>query len=160
MIETHHERGLTSTAKRIIEDVLYITIATVDDQGQPWNTPVYAAYDDDFNFYWTSWKDNQHSRNIRKNWQVFLVIYDSTAPEDTGEGVYCKAISTELTNPDEIEHALRLLWERAGKRRPEPHEVLGDYPRRVYRASPTEVWVNGDGEVNGHYVDIRVEVDL
>jgi general stress protein 26 len=78
------------TAKEIIEKIQYITIATVSKDGEPWNTPVYSAYDEDYNFYWISWKENQHSKNIAENNQVFSVIYDSTVPEGTGEGVYIR----------------------------------------------------------------------
>ncbi len=47
----------------------------------PWNSPVYSAFDKDYNFYWASWKENQHSKNIKENEKVFVVIYDSTVPE-------------------------------------------------------------------------------
>ena len=41
-----------------------------------------------------------------------------------------------------------------------PNEFLKDYPRRVYKAVPEKVWINSDGEVNGNFIDIRLEVDL
>jgi general stress protein 26 len=71
---------LSERAKEIISKILYITIATVTPEGKPWNSPVYSAFDEDYNFYWNSWKENQHSKNIERNNDIFIVIYDSTLP--------------------------------------------------------------------------------
>lgn len=149
-------------AKEIISKIIYITIATASKDGQPWNTPVYSAFDENFNFYWSSWKENQHSKNIAENNNVFIVIYDSTVPEGTGEGVYVKAKAYPLSNEGEIRQALALLYTRKNqnpeKRKPE--EFLGDNPRRVYKAIPEKFWMNGDGDINGRFVDTRVEINL
>ena len=147
-------------AKAIIEKIIYITIATVSKDGKPWNTPVYSAYDEKFNFFWASWKENEHSKNVRNNSEVFLVIYDSTTLEGTGEGVYVKAKAFELNDPKEIEHALKYLYGRKNKTPRKAEEFLGDYPRRVYKAVPEKFWINSDGEVNGNFVDTRIEVSL
>jgi Pyridoxamine 5'-phosphate oxidase len=80
--------GGTGASSRETWASIYITIATADSNGQPWNTPLYAAYDEHYNFYWASWTESVHSRNIRQNPAVFLVVYDSTVPEGTGEGIY------------------------------------------------------------------------
>ena len=62
-------------ARKIIEKILYITIATSSKGGAPWNSPVYSAFDEDYNFFWASWKENQHSKNIRENNQVFIAFF-------------------------------------------------------------------------------------
>lgn len=62
-------------AKEIIEKIPYITIASVQDDGLPWNAPVfaaYAAYDETYNFYWGTAAGNQKSKNIKANNNVFL----------------------------------------------------------------------------------------
>lgn len=147
-------------AKTIIAKIIYITIATVSKDSKPWNTPVYSAHDEKFNFFWASWKENEHSKNVQNNGDVFLVIYDSTAPEGTGEGVYVKAKAYELTDQKEIEHAMKYLYGRKNKTPRKVDEFLGDYPRRVYKAVPEKFWLNTDGDINGNYVDKRIEVDL
>lgn len=147
-------------AKAIIAKIIYITIATVSKDGKPWNTPVYSAYDEKFNFFWASWKENEHSKNIHDNDDVFLVIYDSTVPEGTGEGVYVKAKAYELNDPKEIEHAMKYLYGRKNKTPRKIGEFLGDYPRRIYKAVPEKFWLNTDGEVSGNYVDKRIEIKL
>lgn len=157
------EAQLAQRAKEIIQKILYITIATVNNTGQPWNSPVYSAFDEDYNFYWASDVKNQHSENIAQNNKIFLVIFDSTAKEGTGEGVYILAKAHQLTAEDEIRKALSYLDGRVGKTK-DPvtrvFEFMGDMPRRVYKAVPEKVWMNADGEVNGHYVDKRIEIDL
>lgn len=153
--------SMLKKAQNIIEKILYITIATSSKDGTPWNTPVYSAYDKKYNFYWASWKKSQHSKNIRENNQVFLVIYDSTVPEGTGEGVYIKAKVYMLTEEKEISHALSYLDGRVNKKKnlkTRTAQFQGDKPRRVYKAVPEKVWMNTEGEINGEYVDKRVEI--
>lgn len=150
-------------ARKIIEKISYITIATSSKDGRPWNSPVYCAFDEDYNFFWASWKKNQHSKNIRDNNQVFIVIYDSTVPEGTGEGVYIQGKAYEVNNEREIKHALSYLDGRVNKKKDPKTRVAefqGNKPRRVYKAVPEKVWVNGEGDIGGEYVDKRVEVDL
>lgn len=148
----------TDDAATIIRRIKYITIATAAPDGQPWNTPVYSAFDSDYNFFWASDREGQHSRNIRENPRIFLAIYDSTVPEGTGRGVYIQATAQELTEPDAIRHALECLDGRVGKPAHTVDAFLNDMPRRVYQATPQRAWINGDGERNGHFIDIRTDI--
>ena|SRR3989344_6577418 len=157
---TMSDTSLANKAKGIISKILYITIATSTKDGVPWNSPVYSTYDKDYNFFCASDQNGQHSKNIRENNQVFLVIYDSTVPEGAGEGVYIKAKAYELADEKEIEDALSFLDGRVGKKPHSPKQFLGDKPRRVYKAVPEKFWVNDDGEINGNYIDVRIEVKL
>lgn len=153
---------LSKRAKQIINEIIYITVATSSKNGQPWNSPVYSAYDENYNFYWASWKENQHSKNIAANNRIFIVIYDSKAPEGTGEGVYVQAKAYMLTKKEEVARALGYLDGRVGKKKNPKTRVaqfLGDKPRRIYKAVPEKFWVNGEGDVNGEYIDVRTEVD-
>ncbi len=150
----------TETARAIIANNIYITIATVSAGGEPWNTPVSTAHDEDFNFFWISAKDSQHSQNIRDRGSVFAVIFDSTAAEGTGTGVFMQASAYELNDPVEMAHALKCLSDRKQKIVGTIEQFLGDYPRRIYTAVPSRCWINGDSTINGHFVDRRIEVDL
>jgi hypothetical protein len=71
-------------ARSILDRLYYATLSTVDPNGNPWNSPVYCAY----NVYWGSHVESQHSQNIRANGKVFIVVYDSTVQPGDGEGVY------------------------------------------------------------------------
>lgn len=152
---------LSNRAKDIISKILYITIATTSKKGIPWNTPVYSSFDENYNFYWISWRKNQHSRNIKENSQIFIVIYDSTAKEGQGHGVYIKAKAIELDKPTEIEYALNHLDGRINKLgRHQVFQFQGNKPRRIYKAVPEKVWVNVDIRINGEFVDDRIEIKL
>src|SRR5712664_4042236 len=103
------ENSNVQKARRIIAKILYITIASTSKDGTPWNSPVYSAFDENYNFYWASDQNGQHSKNIAENNKVFIVIYDSTVPEGMGEGVYMQAKAYMLTDPNEIKDALKYL---------------------------------------------------
>lgn len=89
-----------------------------------------------------------------------MVIYDSTVPEGTGFWVYMKGKAHELglKHSLEIMKALKLLYQRKNKKPRTLQEFLGMFPRRVYKFVPNQVWVNGDGKINGNYIDGRVEI--
>jgi general stress protein 26 len=149
--------AMKDKVKEITDKIVYATIATVDKNGQPWNSPVWSFHDDGYTYYWCSWKENQHSKNVRDNGKVFIVVYDSTVPEGTGEGVYFQANALEVNEPREIEEIL----EKRSKHKPSNREVKefqGEYPRRWYKAVPEKIWLNDNGNVNGNFVDIRREV--
>ena len=147
-------------AKEIIKKICYITITSVDEDGMPWNAPVFCAYDEDYNFYWGSARNSQKSKNIKTNKNIFLAIYDSTIAPGKGEGVYIKAVATELNDPREIEIAHKLLQDRHNGTFWKLEKLIGDAPVRIYKAAPQKVWINGEGEENGCYIDTRIEVDL
>ena len=148
-------------AKEIIEKMIHITIATCDENGQPWNTPVYAAYDEEYNFYWTSAKDNQHSENIRGNSKVFIVVYDSTGEIGDKTGVYVLAEARELEDPDEIAKARSYTQRRKGENPDGYENFVGDKLRRVYKATSKQFWINNAVFKGGDFLkDFRVEVKL
>jgi len=89
--------GNEESAKAILSQVLYITLATVGPDGLPWNTPVYAAFDEEYQFFWVSASQVRHSQNIKATHRVAIVVYDSTAPAGTGKGVYIEARADEVT---------------------------------------------------------------
>lgn len=145
-------------AQAIIDDIRYMAIATVNENGDPWNTPV-ARYhfDDDYTLYWASWTENQHSKNIRNNGKVFIVVYDSTpSTGQPSQGVYIQALAEEVTAENEAMEAAKVF-------RNDPYnpsdgkEYLDEKPRRIYKAIPQKIWINDDDNVNDNFVDIRVE---
>lgn len=152
---------LVQKAKEIIEKIIYINLATASNNGEPWNTPIVAAFDREYHFYWRSAKDAIHSRNISANSKVFITIYDPAQKEwNLRKAVYLQATAVELSNEDEINKALLLIDKRSGKSFGEADTFLNKYPRRVYKATAEKVWMNSDGEVDGHFVDKRIEIKL
>lgn len=150
-------------AAEIINQIQYITIASVSADGKPWNSPVYSAFDKDLNFYWASDKDSQHSTNLLANGEAFIVIYDSTVPEGTGKGVYIQARVRMLTDEAEALAALRVLDARVGKIKERDFQKFSsEAPLRVFQATPEKIWMNADAkdENNNYIKDTRVELPL
>lgn len=153
-------KKLIKTAVSTIKKIEYINIATITPEGLPWNTPVYTAFDKDINFYWLSYKKNQHSINIRNNPNVFVTIYDSTVPTGTGVGLYFKGEAFEITNPKEMIIGLTVVYKRSKHKMRDIIEFLSHFPRRVYKFTPTKAWINGDGDIEGNFIDVRTELNI
>jgi len=150
----YHQR-----AAEIIKQIRYTTVATADDGGHPWNSPVSAQYDDSLTFYWVSDKNSQHSRNIRKTGVGFIVMYDSTVPEGAGEGVYMSVKVREVTDREEI-RAIR--HQKKGFDNDDSSLFVDPARRRrMYKAEPQKMWMN-DAEIkNGVFIrDYRVELSI
>jgi len=153
---------LTKEAAKVIQRILYINLATITPPigGKPWNTPVFTAFDEELNFYWASYKLNQHSINIKNNPNVFATIYDSTVAAGTGFGVYFQGKAHMLIKPKNMLIATKVLYKRSNKKPREIMQFLRKYPRRLYQFKPEKVWANGDGDIKGNFIDIRTELSL
>lgn len=147
-------------ARTVLDAVKYITLATVNDDGQPWNTPVAGFhFDNDYTFYWASWQDNRHSQNIRANNKAFVVVYDSTpADNQPSAGVYMLGQAFELTKEQEVMQAA-LVFKDDPYNPSDGKQYLDDYPRRIYKFVPEQIWTNDEGRVNGSFVDVRKDAD-
>jgi Pyridoxamine 5'-phosphate oxidase len=86
----------SAVARAIIDVNLYMVLGTSDAAGRPWVSPVYYAPVGYHEFVWLSSPDAKHSRNIQTRPEVGVVIFDSTVPIDTGQGVYMSAVAKEL----------------------------------------------------------------
>lgn len=148
----------TQRAAAILRTIQYATLATVTPDGRPWNSPVYAVIDTELRLYWISDKEGQHSRNVRRNGRVFIVMYDSTVPEGQGEGVYIQAHAHELDDAEEIRRVREL---KKGKSDENPSLFQDNGVRRVYEAVPEQIWMNADEIENGTFIrDYRVKLDI
>lgn len=151
-------------AKQIIEENIYCTIASASTKGEPWISPVFFAYDQDYNIYWVSNKDAKHSQLIRSNPQIAIVIFNSQAAEGKGDGVYVEAEPQELVNEEDIKKAIEALNKRVTKdqfRVKRLQDVTKDGVWRIYKATPKRITKLTEGEyINGQYVDTRKKVDL
>ena len=153
-------KTLEENAVEVIKNIEYLNISTITPEGLPWGTPVYTAYDNDLNFYYVSWKENQHSKNIKFKSNAFVTIYDSTVKSGTGFGVYLTGTIEEVTNPLTIGKGILALYKRAKLEVEDVTKFLSKYPRRVYMLKPTKVWVNGDKKIEGSTIDTREEISL
>jgi nitroimidazol reductase NimA-like FMN-containing flavoprotein (pyridoxamine 5'-phosphate oxidase superfamily) len=143
------------TAKRILDENLYMVVATADRGGQPWASPVYFAHSGYRELFWVSDPEADHSTNLRERREVGIVVFDSSAPIGTGQGVYISGVAQELpahetAEPIEI-YSKRSVGHGGGKWTAE--DVRPPSRHRLFRASAEAIYV-----LDEH--DHRVEVDL
>jgi uncharacterized protein YhbP (UPF0306 family) len=151
---------LEKKAVEIIKKIEYLNVSSITPEGLPWGSPVYTVYDKDVHFYWLSYKKNQHSINVLNNPNVFVTLYDSTVPCSTGVGVYLKGTVKMITDPIHLAKCLITFYNRRNRKPRDIKEFLTNYPRRLFMFTPDKAWLNGDGDINGNYIDIRTEIDI
>ncbi|MDX1765362.1 MAG: pyridoxamine 5'-phosphate oxidase family protein [Candidatus Saccharimonadales bacterium] len=143
---------------RVIRNVSYITLATVSASGKPWSTPVYAAFDKELHFYWTSDRESVHSVNIRQNPSAFITIHRASRYYGR-HAVYFEARAEELNKREEILMARKFTQAR-GEKPSGPKEFMGKDFRRVYKAIIEKGWTNDHEKLPDGWRDYRVELDL
>lgn len=154
---------LIKRVKNIVENIIYITIATSTKNGQPWNTPVYAVHNKNYEFFWISWVNAQHSVNIRENGNVFIVIFDPTRKlgENHKQCLYIKAKAHELQSEDDVENAITCFKENSKKLNKK--DFTGEKSiKRIYKAIPEKMWLNSTSEsqLTTKTTNMRIEVPL
>jgi len=143
-----------ATARAIIDANLYMTLGTADEAGQPWVSPVYYAPDGYREFLWVSSPDSRHSRNIAGRRDVSIVIFDSSAAIDTGNGVYMSAVAREAAG-DERTDGIELFSRRSlshGGRLWVLEDVHAPATLRLYRATAIQL------DVLEPHTDRRIQV--
>jgi pyridoxine/pyridoxamine 5'-phosphate oxidase len=135
-------------ARAIIDSLMYMTLATADENGRPWASPVWFARASENRFLWASDPESRHSRNLAKRPELAIVIYDSTVPIGAAEAVYMEAVGEELTGA-ELERAVA-VYSRRSVEVGAPEWTLKDVTPparfRLYRASASAAYVLGSGD--------------
>jgi hypothetical protein len=152
--------NLVQLARRTLERIPNASLATVLPDGRPWNSPLYVAFDAQLSFYWSSHLDALHSKNIAARPDILLVVFDSTALDQNGHGVYLRGTAQELNDGAAIDKALACLATRKQEAPKPSADFVDPHPRRVYEAVIETAWTNVVSKANGHYFDERVVIDL
>jgi nitroimidazol reductase NimA-like FMN-containing flavoprotein (pyridoxamine 5'-phosphate oxidase superfamily) len=132
------------TVQEIVAANRYMVLATADEQGVPWVTPVWFATEDHRRFYWISDPNTRHSRNIAARPEIAIAIFDSTLdPADT-DAVFMRA-RAEQVSPRELgvftrESVRQGLWDTTEA------DVAAPAKHRLYRATATEHFTLGEGD--------------
>jgi nitroimidazol reductase NimA-like FMN-containing flavoprotein (pyridoxamine 5'-phosphate oxidase superfamily) len=137
-----HPEELRTIARWIIDSNRYMTIATADETGLPWVSPVWYAPVQYRNFLWVSSPQARHSRNLATRPHQAIVIFDSHQAGDW-RAVYMSAVGEELVGVD-VDEGIDIFSRRSkeqGLRRWTRDEVLPPARHRLYRATVSEHFV-------------------
>jgi hypothetical protein len=132
-------------ARAIIDAGRYMTLATADAEGVPWASPVWYAPRGYAEFFWISYPDARHSRNLAVRPELSIVIFDTTVAPGHGQAVYMEAEARQTDEGVEVFSA-RSVAQGLG----EWKDLTG--PLRLYRAVVAQHWMLGEGP------DKRVQV--
>jgi nitroimidazol reductase NimA-like FMN-containing flavoprotein (pyridoxamine 5'-phosphate oxidase superfamily) len=137
-------------ARAIIDDGVFMTLATADAEGVPWASPVWYAPDGYSELLWVSDPNARHSRNIAVRPQIAIVIFDSRQTPGDGVAVYMEARAEQAGA-----HGLEVFNARGaaqGLSEWGPEKVREPARHRLYRAVVSGHWVLRDD------IDERVPV--
>lgn len=156
------KQNLKQLAKDIIGNNQYMTIASSDNEGNAWASPVAYVFDDKFNFYWVSVLKSKHQENIKNNPNVSIAIFDSHQLWGEGTGVQMMAVVKEVSLK-EFPSVTKLYFSRkyphgsaSGAFGKGLRDLLKGKIYYFYKATPTKIWVpDPDADV-----DARIEVKL
>ncbi len=139
-----------------------MTIASSDETGEAWASPVAYVYDDSYNLYWVSVPKSKHQRNINYNPKVSLAIFDSHQLWGEGVGVQIEA-TVEQVSFMELPKVTKLYFRReypygnaSGAFGDGLKELLKGKVYHFYKATPTKVWIP-DPKSD---IDSRLAIDL
>jgi nitroimidazol reductase NimA-like FMN-containing flavoprotein (pyridoxamine 5'-phosphate oxidase superfamily) len=101
---------MSELLKAIVDANRYMTLATADENGLPWASPVWYATVDYREFLWVSSPSARHSRNLAVRPEVGIVIFDSRQAPGSGQGVYLAATAAQLPE-SELDRAVTIFSE-------------------------------------------------
>jgi hypothetical protein len=150
-------------AVSIIEEGIYLALATSSPSGQPWCSPLFYGIDKRLTFVFVSATTSTHAENIRStglgSWAVFQ---GSKGPAET-DGLIFGGTAQELTDESLVREFGDLLFDQ---RYPDPAE-RATHPvdprqfaasgRTIYTLTPNVVFKVNRDDVHGL---TRMELDL
>jgi nitroimidazol reductase NimA-like FMN-containing flavoprotein (pyridoxamine 5'-phosphate oxidase superfamily) len=131
---------LAAIARSIIESNRYMTLATADEQGSPWASPVWYAPVKYRQFLWVSSPEAKHSRNLAARAELAIVIFDSHRAGGW-KALYMSAVAQQVSDVDEDIQRYSRHGEAQGLRVWTRDDVLPPARHRLYRATVSEHFV-------------------
>jgi hypothetical protein len=86
----------------------FMTLATSDEAGRPWATPVWFATESEDELYWVSDPGARHSRNLAVRPELAIVIFDSTVEPGSAAAVYLSCTGGEVPE-EELERGIEVF---------------------------------------------------
>ena len=131
---------LAAIARTIIHSNDYMVLATADENGLPWASPVWYAPEEYREFFWVSSPEVRHSRNLAARPELAIVIFDSTVAVGAGQGVYMSAVADQLSGED-LDRGIEIFSRRSEAQGAEAwtrDQVVSPAHLRLYRATVSE----------------------
>ena len=139
---TSDDDELVAHARALLDANRYLTLGTVGPDGRPWTAPVYFTAPGLGEFYWASEAGAVHSRHLADRPQVSWVVFDSTVRPYHGRALYGAGEARELAGV-ELDRGLAAYPRGGGDGAAaiDRDDVTGASAYRLYRATPTGLWV-------------------
>lgn len=159
------DKDIYEKTKELIEENKFLSLATVDNDGNLWSTPLSYSYDEDYNFYFTSELDSQHIINIIDNPNVSFTIFDSTKRVSEVDGLQIRGIVGEVDKKD-LEAVVKNYYnfvfkdpeERKKWEAPYTYFLEDNKPiYRFFQIMPTEIYKRDTEYLDG---DRRIKIDI
>ena len=150
--------ALHETAARLLAENRYAVLATADDAGAPWASPVWFAHGGLTTIVWVSSPDARHSRALAADPRIAVTVFDSSVVPNHGSAFYGRGTAVICQDADLPEHLKTFNAEsdRQGLAPWSVERVTGPARLRLYVATLVEVsLLLDDGGP-----DVRVPVDL
>jgi general stress protein 26 len=147
-------------AREFLATTHHAAMATVNEDGSPHNTPYFFMCSADLtHLYWGSHPESEHSKNVTRTGQLFVVLYGAL---ERG-GLYIRATDGRVAEGRELDEALAEHNRRRALqgKEPLPREYYqGESPQRMYIATTRQFWVSdAERDSNGLIIrDVRREV--
>jgi nitroimidazol reductase NimA-like FMN-containing flavoprotein (pyridoxamine 5'-phosphate oxidase superfamily) len=132
----------------MLETNRYMTLATADEDGTPWASPVWFAPDGHDGLLWVSDPGARHSRNIARREEIAIVVFDSHLVPGETQALYMTASAAEVT-ADARDRCIASFSRHSLAQGLPPwsaEDVVAPARHRLYRATIAERWVLGPGD--------------
>jgi nitroimidazol reductase NimA-like FMN-containing flavoprotein (pyridoxamine 5'-phosphate oxidase superfamily) len=133
----------SAVLREIIDANQYMTVATADQAGNPWATPVWFATADYREFFWVSSPDARHSRNLTARPEIAIAVFDSRQPPGTSLGAYFSATGRQVPEGD-VDRGVAVfssVSERSGAGTWTRSDVAPPAKHRLFCATTTERFI-------------------
>jgi uncharacterized pyridoxamine 5'-phosphate oxidase family protein len=149
-------------ASWLLTNVKHASMATVNADGTPHNTPFFFMASTDLKkIYWGSHPESEHSKNILRTGQLFVVLYEA----NISGGLYIRATNGRIAKGNELAYALERGNQLRGKRY-DKYPLAREYyeepnEQRLWVADAQQFWLDGlQKDTNGAIVrDFRCEIE-
>jgi uncharacterized protein YhbP (UPF0306 family) len=134
------QADLAAIARTIIDSNDYMVLATADESGLPWASPVWYAPEKYRELFWVSSPEARHSHNLAVRPELAIVIFDSTVAVGEGQGVYMSAVADQLSGED-LDRGIEIFSRRSEAQGAEAwtrDRVVQPAHLRLYRAMVSE----------------------